>query len=111
MFLRIFVIYIYVIYIPLYLTIKCFEIFLERFTFIIKTILILGDFNISLFEIVENDYKFKHIDTFIEMFSVCQHNNVPNQNERYLDLVLSSVHCDLERDLQFGERSSSLTVI
>lgn len=88
-----FVMHIFVIYVPPDISIECLGDFFECFEqFIIncKNIVILGDFNITHFSNpnIDDGYK-RYLLNFMDFSSLCQCNNVLNQNNRLLDLVLS----------------------
>lgn len=97
-----FILNIFVIYIPPNFSVANFELFLDLFEQILDTtkkLLILGDFNLTLFN-VENthDIKSQLMRNFIQFTGVTQYNDVVNVNDRLLDLVFSNMLCQILHD-------------
>ncbi|VEN35101.1 unnamed protein product [Callosobruchus maculatus] len=63
-----------------------------------KDVIIVGDFNIPSFVLDESEPKLNILKNFIEVSDLKQYNNVKNTNGRLLDLVLSNITCQAQRD-------------
>lgn len=97
-----FILTVLLIYIPPNFSVANFQLFLELVEQLLVStdkLLILGDFNLTFFN-VENihDIKTQLMINFIQFMGVTQLNNVTNVNNRLLDLVISNIQCQILHD-------------
>lgn len=94
---------IFVLYIPPTISPNDFELFIETFETLScfctdSKLLILGDFNVPLYNIDPNNAKTKAIVNFSNFINVGQTNSIVNHNGRLLDLILTNMPCIVSRD-------------
>ena len=94
---------IFVLYIPPTISSNEFDLFIETFETLNcfstdSKLLILGDFNVPLYNIDPNNSKSRTVINFTNFINVCQTNSIVNHNGRLLDLILTNVSCNVSRD-------------
>ena len=96
--------YVYVVYIPPKMPVHVIELFVELFEDLNSSssqIFIVGDFNIpfDIFVSPETDCNSKQnfIRNLTEFLNLQQLNKIPNCDERMLDLVMSDIHCSVDK--------------
>lgn len=93
--------YIFTLYIPPNIIVQELEQFFEQFELFLcnlENVVIMGDFNVPHYITGDVDAKSQILRNFIEFLSFEQHNGVPNESGRILDLVLSKIRCHIFHD-------------
>lgn len=98
-----FLIYVLVVYIPPSLCVTQIEYFFELLSsadiLYNRNVLIMGDFNIPHFnEHTISSSKQRHLNTFFSTLNLRQFNDVPNANNRRLDLIFGNLDCVVSRN-------------
>lgn len=94
-------IHIFVIYIPPNVAVNEFEYFLDLFSQIVctlKNIVIMGDFNVPLYNSNSPDNRAQLMQGFCTFLDLPQCNNITNGTGRLLDLILSKLVCETFHD-------------
>nr|CAI5859178.1 unnamed protein product [Callosobruchus analis] len=97
------VVFFLALYIPPQVSLNDFDLFLESLEqwnpIGGEKVIILGDFNAPRYNVNDvSDGKTRTLNNFLSFFGATRYNTVLNSYDRLLDLVISNVDCQVERD-------------